>query len=376
MKRSVMVVCTAALVAVLLTGCELIRILLDSNPPAEVGALAAVAGDESVTLTWRDPADEDLEQIVIQVFPGSSEPDMVYFGIEEYTATDLAFGEEYEFLVRTVDESGNTSEGVTALATPLLNKIAFVSDRDGNSEIYTMNAADGSNQKRLTANDATDSAPDWHPDGTLIAFCSDRDGDYDIYVMSTDGGSLSKLTDNAIGDYSPAWSPDGTKLAYARGSSIYVMDAVGDNSEFVHDGASPCWSPDGTKIALQHEGQIYVVNADGTSPMNISNNADLNSSPAWSPDGTTILYATDRDAYNWQIYAMDANGANQRGLVLSIYVCTLPAWSPDGSKFAYYSEDWGWEDIYVTNAAGTSWNRLTDNDWLDSQPDWSPTGVD
>ena len=60
-------------------------------------------------------------------------------------------------------------------------RIAFTSNRDGNSEIYVMNR-DGSNVRRLTNNPAIDSTPTWSPTGTQIAFTSDRTGPPQIYV--------------------------------------------------------------------------------------------------------------------------------------------------------------------------------------------------
>jgi Tol biopolymer transport system component len=86
-------------------------------------------------------------------------------------------------------------------------KIAFSSDRDGNTEIYVMNAQDGSNQTNLTMNPAFDFDPSWSPDGTKIAFSSDRDGNTEIYVMNAqDGSNQARLTDNAAAsDALPDW---------------------------------------------------------------------------------------------------------------------------------------------------------------------------
>ena len=68
------------------------------------------------------------------------------------------------------------------------NRIVFSSTRDGNSEIYSMNA-DGSDQTRLTSHPSADAFPAWSPDGDRIAFTSNRDGKFEIYVMNADGGS-------------------------------------------------------------------------------------------------------------------------------------------------------------------------------------------
>ena len=85
-------------------------------------------------------------------------------------------------------------------------KIAFASNREGNEDIYVMNA-DGSGLTRLTDNPADDSEPAWSPDGSRIAFSSDRDDPGDIYVMNADGTGQTRLTDNPADDHAPAWSP-------------------------------------------------------------------------------------------------------------------------------------------------------------------------
>ena len=85
-------------------------------------------------------------------------------------------------------------------------KIVFVSDRDGNVEIYAINA-DGSGQRNLTRHPGHDSDPEWSPDGRKIAFTTKREGNFEIYVMNADGSGQRNLTRNSAPDRFPAWSP-------------------------------------------------------------------------------------------------------------------------------------------------------------------------
>ena len=83
-------------------------------------------------------------------------------------------------------------------------QITFASNRDGNTEIYVMDA-DGGNQQRLTNNPFKDWDPSWSPDGKRIAFASNRDGNAEIYVMDADGGNQRNLTNNPRHDTDPVW---------------------------------------------------------------------------------------------------------------------------------------------------------------------------
>src|SRR6266550_3870165 len=89
-------------------------------------------------------------------------------------------------------------------ATSAQGQIAFTSTRDGNSEIYVMNA-DGTGVTRLTDNPAADGDPAWSPDGTRLAFTSARDGNNEIYVMNADGSGVTRLTNDPNQDGHPAW---------------------------------------------------------------------------------------------------------------------------------------------------------------------------
>ena len=182
------------------------------------------------------------------------------------------------------------------------SRIVFTSRRDGNNEIYVMDA-DGGNQENLTNNPAYDADPDWSPDGTKIAFVSNRSGVDQIYVMDADGNNPIRLTDGPRDKWAPDWSPDGQKIAFTVDADriddwvdhIAVIDADGNNRVRHEDHAmDPSWSPDGQQIAYmsEHKGflHIYVIDTDGKNRKRLTHNEENHWDPAWSPDGQTIAY--------------------------------------------------------------------------------------
>lgn len=114
---------------------------------------------------------------------------------------------------------GHTTPGGVVTASPAAGKIAFVSSRDGNPEIYTINT-DGTDLTRLTNDPAVDEEPAWSPDGQRIAFVSERSGvGSALYVMNADGSNVIRRTFSSLVSSgfasNPSWSPDGTKIAYS-----------------------------------------------------------------------------------------------------------------------------------------------------------------
>ena len=278
-------------------------------------------------------------------------------------------------------------------------QIAFVSQRDGNPEIYVM-GTDGGNQRRLTENRADDWSPSWSPDGKRIVFFSDRDGHVhpkhgwstsEIYVIDADGGNLQRLTENRVDDWSPSWSPDGKRIAFEadrdwdnpENIEIYVMDADGGNeqrlTENPHADRDPSWSPDGIRIAFasvrreEHfTYEIYVMDADGGNQQRLTENLKTDWSPSWSPDGRRITFASDRkgDFENFEIYVMDADGKNQRRLTENREFDWSPVWSPDGERIAFMSERDGNPEIYVMDTDGKNPQNLTNHPNDDDDPAW------
>jgi tetratricopeptide (TPR) repeat protein len=82
--------------------------------------------------------------------------------------------------------------------------IAFTSNRDGNWEIYIIDA-DGSGLKRLTNQASIDGLPTWSPDGKTIAFVSNRGGVWAVWAMGPDGSNQRKLFDMGGGGLASDW---------------------------------------------------------------------------------------------------------------------------------------------------------------------------
>ena len=285
--------------------------------------------------------------------------------------------------------------GWTPVWSPDGQHIAFTSKRDGNRDIYVMDA-DGENLRNLTQNtDAVVGAPVWSPDGQHIAFSSNRDGNfdhynYDIYVIDADGENLRNLIQNTDYDVgSPVWSPDSQHIAFQYDYDIYVMDADGENlrnlTQNPDDDLSPVWSPDGQYIAFtsgrfdhfdhfdHYNYDIYVMDADGENPRNLTQNPGTDETPVWSPDGQHIAFQSYRYG-NPDIYVMDADGENLRNLTQNPDDDLSPVWSPDGQHIAFTSLRYGNWDIYVMDADGKNLRNLTQNPARDESPVWSPDG--
>ena len=113
--------------------------------------------------------------------------------------------------------------GGASAAFPGTNgRVVFVSNRDGNQEIYSANA-DGSDPRRLTTNLVADTEPAYSPDGSKIAFT--RGGD--IWVMNADGTGQGAVTGIEGPDSEPAWSQDGTQIVYVSNHTAIGSSTTG-----------------------------------------------------------------------------------------------------------------------------------------------------
>lgn len=266
----------------------------------------------------------------------------------------LNFHSSFDFEIHTINQDGSGETPLTNDTelndldpswSPDGTKLAFsvspaaVPEGQGCciGEISVMNA-NGTGRVQLTTDNFADLEPAWSPDGSRIAFVSNRDGNIELYVINADGsGSLTRLTTTAHSERDPSWSPDGTKLAFDAGGKIFVMNAVpgAPQTQLAIDAFfdfEPSWSPDGARIAFfsgpgtppggepgDGDGlnEIWVTNADGSgSPTQLTHNTGFDFEPDWSPDGSKIVYVSvDRFPAADGVYTMNADGTGETLLV-------------------------------------------------------------
>jgi len=215
-------------------------------------------------------------------------------------------------------------------------KIAYTSYSDGRAGLYIIDIYEG-NRVEVTS-EGTNFAPAFSPDGKKLAFCSTADeGNPEIYVATSDGKDMKRLTFNNAIDTAPSWSPTGREIAFTsdRGGSpqIYIMDAEGSNVRRVSFGGSyhdaPSWSPTGDRIAyvsrVDSIVDIYILNLRTSQIVKLTESNAHNESPSWSPDGRHLVFSSNLNG-TAQIYTIDHDGLNIRCLT-SKGKNKLPEWS-------------------------------------------------
>ena len=261
-----------------------------------------------------------------------------------------------------------------------LGLIAFTSERDGNPEIYAVDA-NGERLTRLTNNEASDTGPAWSPDGKRLLFMSDRQGNNEVFVIDADSTDAINLSRDPGQDTDPAWSPDGETIAFASerdgGAGLFLMhssglDQRGVGNDLDGENTTPAWSPDGTKIAFtasQDGLNVAVMDADGASMTTLTTEETEDTGPAWSPDGAKIAFHSRRDG-NSEIYVMNSDGSGQTRVTNNSAEDRWPSWSREGSMIAFESDRSGEREVYVIRPDGTDLRRVTTKGGY--APAWSP----
>jgi dipeptidyl aminopeptidase/acylaminoacyl peptidase len=225
--------------------------------------------------------------------------------------------------------------------------------------IWIVSTAPGSQPRQLT-DTGHDNRPQWSPDGKSIAFVSSREGGSQIYVMGAKGGNAKKVTAISTGADNEKWSPDGKWIVFT--SSVYP-DCTDDACNRARDDAaekSKVKAHVYDHLLYRHwvhwsEGKrshLFLVAANGGDPRDLTPHADYDVPPdergdandiAFSPDSKEICYTavTDRPeaiSTNGDLFIIPTSGGEPKRITTSLGFDGHPAYSPDGRFIAYHSQ--------------------------------------
>jgi len=261
-------------------------------------------------------------------------------------------------------------------------RIAFVSTRDGNGEIYTM-LTNGADVKRLTDSESADLFPAWAPGGNQIAFISDRGGKPELYVMESDGVNQHKILDNNLMAGSPNWSPDGAHILFTLSENetqeefqICLIHPDGSGFQLLEDageGTGPVWTADGKSILFSSNRsgifQIYSMDPDGNNLVQLTNSETHKTNPKPSPDGSLIAYTEPaRTIYPARLRIISNNGTSDRILSDLSNSREHPCWSADSQTLFFQSSRFGNSEIYSVNVSDRFLTNISRNQDEDLYP--------
>jgi Tol biopolymer transport system component len=138
--------------------------------------------------------------------------------------------------------------------------------------------------------------PSWSPNGQQITFMSDRDGDWDIYYMESDGSGLDiKITNNTSADRNPSWSNDGNKIIYHSDRDgnynlyVYYFDTQEEKqlTSYRTNEIGAKWSPDDSWIVFSSDKdgdyEIFIMNIESKEEIKITDNQVKGGFASWIP---------------------------------------------------------------------------------------------
>jgi len=270
------------------------------------------------------------------------------------------------------------------------SRLAFIWDREGNSDLWVMRAQAGNWPERLTFDRPviaswTDLAPRWSPDGKYLAYVSHDE----IWIVPANGGRARKLTDHGHESSEPVFSPDSQRVYFIskRGTfgNLAATTPEGDwpvaLTRFDGDVSDPRPSRDGRLVAFVYHppsdlnrSEICVVPAEGGTVRHLSGQAGVwDVRPRWSPDGRRLAFISNRSSYR-ELYVLDPESGENLQLTGTQADVQAFDWSPDGLRLVYVADHNGAGDLHLVTVATREDRRLRGDSGWHSLPQWSPDG--
>jgi Tol biopolymer transport system component len=276
-------------------------------------------------------------------------------------------------------------------------EIAFASTRENGQSAWAVSVADLSQRKLVTVATGRVDAPSWGPGGQIVyhltgsgqsryeidgkpitgsenvfAFRAAWASPTDVFYVSD--GRIRRRTlavaEPRTVDFSAAFQV--TQPQYAR----RVRDFTSTKPRKVLGIVRPVLSPDGTQIAFAAVGDIYVVSTTGGKPVNLTNDAALDTDPAWSPDGGHLVYSSDKNSAHLQLWIRDMKSGEARQVTRLATQPQGASFSPDGKRVVFFNVDGMWRvaQLSVLDVASGQVTTIHDTLPQPGTPTWSPDG--
>lgn len=279
------------------------------------GKTLAVTSEKVWDVRW--PSSDNLGRIVYEL-----NGELQVYDVKSKRATPLAITVPDEGLNRRPSRVSAAGLVFNYGLSPKGERALFAARGD----IFTAPIEKGPTRNLTNSSGAHDKWPSWSPDGSRIAFISDRSGEEEIWVMAQDGKQPAEqlTTGGRAMRYAPEWSPDGKLIAFTdKDGKVWVLTVADRKLVEVADAKSGqvtdhSWSPRGNYLAFSMEDEnlmssVYVWSAEDGQTRRVTGGTFDETSPAWDPAGNYLYFLSTRE-FAPQLSTAEFNYATNRNV--------------------------------------------------------------